>query len=149
VGLERGSLSLVSTTEEILERKSRGSGLENGHYGCRDPSRSPRRTLYPQKLVLALPTSGDRSIGIVRPGTQATEFIIANQIVTQFPIRREKGGLWCNREHKPIGVYSDVFQHSLQCQGNIRLTLSLTEVQIVATRIAQHSSHKALRENIS
>jgi hypothetical protein len=29
VGLERGPLSLVSTTEEQLERKSSGSGLEN------------------------------------------------------------------------------------------------------------------------
>jgi hypothetical protein len=28
VGLERGPLSLVSTTEELLERKSSGSGLE-------------------------------------------------------------------------------------------------------------------------
>jgi hypothetical protein len=35
VGLERGPLSLVSTTEELLERKSSGSGLENGEYGCR------------------------------------------------------------------------------------------------------------------
>jgi hypothetical protein len=29
VGLERGPLSLVSTTEELLERKSSGSGLES------------------------------------------------------------------------------------------------------------------------
>jgi hypothetical protein len=29
VGLERGPLSLVSTTEELLRRKSSGSGLEN------------------------------------------------------------------------------------------------------------------------
>jgi hypothetical protein len=29
VGLERGPLSLVSTTEELLEIKSIGSGLEN------------------------------------------------------------------------------------------------------------------------
>jgi hypothetical protein len=29
VGLERGPLSLVNTTEELLERKSSGSGLEN------------------------------------------------------------------------------------------------------------------------
>jgi hypothetical protein len=29
VGLERGPLSLVSTTEELLDRKSSGSGLEN------------------------------------------------------------------------------------------------------------------------
>jgi hypothetical protein len=28
VGLERGPLSLVSTLEELLERKSSGSGLE-------------------------------------------------------------------------------------------------------------------------
>jgi hypothetical protein len=36
VGLERGPLSLVTTTEELLERKSRGSGLENSEYGRRD-----------------------------------------------------------------------------------------------------------------
>jgi hypothetical protein len=29
VGLDRGSLSLVSTNEELRERKSSGSGLEN------------------------------------------------------------------------------------------------------------------------
>jgi hypothetical protein len=29
VGLEQGPLSLMSTTEELLERKSSGSGLEN------------------------------------------------------------------------------------------------------------------------
>jgi hypothetical protein len=28
-GLERGPLSLVITTEELLERRSSGSGLEN------------------------------------------------------------------------------------------------------------------------
>jgi hypothetical protein len=29
VGLERGALNLVNTTEELLERKSSSSGLEN------------------------------------------------------------------------------------------------------------------------
>jgi hypothetical protein len=29
VGLKRGPLSLVTTTEELLGRKSSGSGLEN------------------------------------------------------------------------------------------------------------------------
>jgi hypothetical protein len=33
VGLERGPLSLVSTTEQLLERKGSGSGLENGRRG--------------------------------------------------------------------------------------------------------------------
>jgi hypothetical protein len=35
LGLERGPLSLVSTTEELLERKSSGSCLENRDYGRR------------------------------------------------------------------------------------------------------------------
>jgi hypothetical protein len=39
VGLERGPLSFVSTIEELLERKSSGSGLENREYGRRTPSR--------------------------------------------------------------------------------------------------------------
>jgi hypothetical protein len=39
VGLEQGPLNLVSTTEELLGRKSSGSGLESREYGCRDPSR--------------------------------------------------------------------------------------------------------------
>jgi hypothetical protein len=39
VGLERGPFSLVSTTEELLDRKVAGSCLENREYGRRDPSR--------------------------------------------------------------------------------------------------------------
>jgi hypothetical protein len=40
VGLERGPLSLVSTTEELLDKKkSSGSCLENREYGRGDPSR--------------------------------------------------------------------------------------------------------------
>jgi hypothetical protein len=39
VGLEWGPLSLVSITEELLGRKSSGSGLENRKYSRRDQSR--------------------------------------------------------------------------------------------------------------
>jgi hypothetical protein len=39
MGLERGPLSLVGTIEELLERKSSGSGLESREYDRRDPSR--------------------------------------------------------------------------------------------------------------
>jgi hypothetical protein len=56
VGLERGPLSLVSTNEELLERKNSGSGLESREYGRRGPSRWPRGTVYPQKLALTSPT---------------------------------------------------------------------------------------------
>jgi hypothetical protein len=48
VRLERGSLSLASTTEELLWRESSGSGLEIREYGLRDPSRWPRGTLHLQ-----------------------------------------------------------------------------------------------------
>jgi hypothetical protein len=78
VGLERGPLSLVSTIEELLERKSSGSGLQNREYGRRDVSRLPRCSLYPQKLALTKPTSGGRSVGIVRLRTQATELVFFN-----------------------------------------------------------------------
>jgi hypothetical protein len=36
MGLERGPLSLVSTIEELLGRKTSGSGLENREYGRSD-----------------------------------------------------------------------------------------------------------------
>jgi hypothetical protein len=39
VDVERVPLSLVTTVEELLERKSSGSGLEIREYGRRDPSR--------------------------------------------------------------------------------------------------------------
>jgi hypothetical protein len=74
VGLERGPLSLVSTIEELLGRKSSGSDLENLDYGSRDSLRWPRGIIYPQKLALTSLTSGGRSAGIVRSLTHDTEF---------------------------------------------------------------------------
>jgi hypothetical protein len=47
-----------------------GSGLENRKHSRRDPSRWPRGTLYPQKLVPTSPTTGGRSVGVVRSRTQ-------------------------------------------------------------------------------
>jgi hypothetical protein len=74
VGLERGPLSLVSTTEELLARKSSGSGVENRDYGRRESPRWPRGTLYPQTLALTTQTNGGRSVGTISSRTQATEF---------------------------------------------------------------------------
>jgi hypothetical protein len=72
VGLERGSLSVVSKIEELLGRNSSGSGLENREYGRGDPLRWPSDTLYPQKLAPTSPTSCGRSVGIVRLRTKPT-----------------------------------------------------------------------------
>jgi hypothetical protein len=69
---ERGPLSLVRTIEELLEWKSSGSGLENRGNSLR----WPRNILYSQRLALTSPTSGGRSVGIVRLRTTATEFSI-------------------------------------------------------------------------
>jgi hypothetical protein len=82
VGLERGPLSLVSTIEELLERKSSGSGQENRDYGRRDPSRWPLGTIYTQKLALTSLTSCGVSVGIVRSRTPVMEFVL----------------FWCNRK---------------------------------------------------
>jgi hypothetical protein len=57
----------VSITEELLEWKSSGSGFSKTEITDRvDPLRSPRDTLYPQKLA-----SGGRSVGIVRLRTKS------------------------------------------------------------------------------
>jgi hypothetical protein len=87
-GLERGPLSLVSTIEELLERKSSGSGIENREYGRRDSSRWPRGTLDPRKLALISLSSGSRSVGIVSSRTRATEFnfLVDSYILLNFPI---------------------------------------------------------------
>jgi hypothetical protein len=76
VGLERGPLSLVSTIEDLLGRKSRGPCLESQDYGRRDPQRWPRGTLCPQKLQLTSPTSRGHSVGILRSQTKATELLL-------------------------------------------------------------------------
>jgi hypothetical protein len=66
----------VSAIKELLGRNNSGSGLESQEYGRRDPLRLTRYTTYPQKLILTSPTSGGRSVGIVRSRTKATEFNI-------------------------------------------------------------------------
>jgi hypothetical protein len=74
VGLERGRLSLMSTTEELLGRNSSGFGLENREYGRGDTLHWPGDTFYPQKLALTSPTSGDRSVCKVRLRNEAIKF---------------------------------------------------------------------------
>jgi hypothetical protein len=74
VGLERGSLSFVSTTEELFERKSSGSDLQIQDYGRRGTAAlTTWHHPYPKKFSLTAP-SGGHSVCIVRLRTQATEF---------------------------------------------------------------------------
>jgi hypothetical protein len=74
VGLEQGPLSLMSITEELLEKKSNGSGSRKPRLMAGDLFRCPRDTLYPQKLALISPTSGGPSVGIVCLRAETIEF---------------------------------------------------------------------------
>jgi hypothetical protein len=86
VGLERGPLSLVRITDELPEWRSSGSG-----------SRKPRLTAVGircavhatpsilKKLSLTSPTSGGRSVSIVRLWTEATELV--------FKLKAQRGDL--------------------------------------------------------
>jgi hypothetical protein len=84
VGLEWGPLSLVSTTEELLERKSSGYSLETEITATGIRRADHVTPLYPQKLSLTSPTSGGHSVGVGRLQTKATElllFIILSALV--------------------------------------------------------------------
>jgi hypothetical protein len=72
VGLKRGPLSLVITTEELLGRNNSGSSLESRAYDYGYLLRWPRDTLYPQKWALTSAISGGRSVGMVRSRTKAS-----------------------------------------------------------------------------
>jgi hypothetical protein len=58
VSLEPGALSLVSTIEELRERKSSGSGLEIRKYGLWIRQADHVAPSNPQNLALTSPTSG-------------------------------------------------------------------------------------------
>jgi hypothetical protein len=74
MGLERGPLCLVSTTEELLDRKVAASvyKTENTAVGIRHAD----HVVFPQKLAITSPTIGGRSVGIVRLRTQTMEFLL-------------------------------------------------------------------------
>jgi hypothetical protein len=80
VCLERGPLSLVlleSCLKVLLERKSRGSGLEKRDYGRRGSAAlTTRHPSVHKKLALTSPTSGGRSVGAVRSRTKAAELLL-------------------------------------------------------------------------
>jgi hypothetical protein len=65
VDLERGPLSLVSTTEEVFEGQSSGSSLETGITTEGIRRADSATPLHPQNLALTSLTSGGRSVGII------------------------------------------------------------------------------------
>jgi hypothetical protein len=74
MGLERGPLNLVSTTEELLDRKVAAPVYETENTAVGIRNADHMAPLYPPKLAITSPTSGCRSVGIVRSRTQTMEF---------------------------------------------------------------------------
>jgi hypothetical protein len=120
VGLEPGPLNLVSTIEKLLGRKYSGLSLEIREYGRRDPSRSPRGTLYPQKLALTSRTSGLRSVGIVHSGTHATE-CINRMVVIYISVLHNYiyYALWYSED--PLNIISNITSFHTQVRGKCQI----------------------------
>jgi hypothetical protein len=74
VGLERGPLSLVSATEELLDGKVAAPvyKIENTAIGIRHADHVAHSIR--KKLAITSPTSGGRSVGVVCSRTQTMEF---------------------------------------------------------------------------
>jgi hypothetical protein len=75
MSLERGPPSLVKIIEELLERTVAAPIYKIEINDRGDLLRWPRDTLYPLKLELTSPTSGGRSVDIVRWRTKSRSYI--------------------------------------------------------------------------
>jgi hypothetical protein len=77
VDLERGPLSFVRIIEELLERTVAVPIYKTEINGRGNSLRWPLHIFYPLKLALTSPTSGGRSVGIVRWRTKSPEVILS------------------------------------------------------------------------
>jgi hypothetical protein len=90
IGSGTGSTQPCDYNWEATRMKSSGSGLEMREYRHRYPSLWPRSIIYPHKLALTSPTTGGRSVDIVRSRTQVTMFVffIGNNVFYESGIRQ-------------------------------------------------------------
>jgi hypothetical protein len=87
VGLERGPLSLVSTTEQLLDRKVTAPvyKTENTAVGIRHTDHVAPSIR--KKLAITSLTSVSRSVGIVRSWTQTMEFSLVRNTTSTTHIK--------------------------------------------------------------
>jgi hypothetical protein len=81
VGLKRSLLSLVSTIEELLGRKSSCSGPENWYYCRRGLIALTTRHPLSAKVGTSFVDSCGRSVGVVRLRTNVTELLLLLLVV--------------------------------------------------------------------
>jgi hypothetical protein len=74
VGLERGPLSLVSTTEELLDRKVAAPVYKTENTAVGISHADHVAPSIRKKSAITSPTSSGRSVDIVRSRTEAMEF---------------------------------------------------------------------------
>jgi hypothetical protein len=75
MGLERGPISLVSTTEELLDRKVAAPVYKTENMTVGISHADHVAPSISKKLAITSPKNGGRSVGIVRSQTQAMEFV--------------------------------------------------------------------------
>jgi hypothetical protein len=66
----------VSANEELLGRKGSGSSLKTENTAMEIHCSNNANTLSPERVALTSPTSGSRSVGIVRSRTNAMGFVV-------------------------------------------------------------------------
>jgi hypothetical protein len=133
VGLERSPLSLVRIIEELLGRKAAAPVQKTEINGHGDPLRWPRDTLYPLKLALNSPTSGGRSVGIVRWRTNTWDFsfsfVYSNCYVLTHQARRQKVLTLNGSKHNVLGVKRTTFLIPF-CSMKLRQKLRLCNLPL-------------------
>jgi hypothetical protein len=103
VGLQRGTLSLVSTTEELRGRKNSGPGLEKREYGHRE--RWQRDTPLSEKVGTNF-VYKRRSLCIFRSQTQATE---SNRLTQHFPSLSLPLHVSVSSDHRQVFVVAFIY----------------------------------------
>jgi hypothetical protein len=122
VGLERGPLSLVSTTEELLGRKVAAPvyKTDNTAVGIRHADHVA--SYFRKKLAITSPTSGGRSVGIVRSWTQTMEFSFRDSINPIFLLESSyrfcAARLSSESPHSSFHLYNLLEPHSIPYKTN-------------------------------
>jgi hypothetical protein len=94
VSLERVLLSLMSTIEELLERKSSGSGLEIREYGRMDPSRERQTEISGSSRQKNRRSNRDRYFSLQfhleKFETRSSSVVINTRDLTERDVRRPR-----------------------------------------------------------
>jgi hypothetical protein len=104
-----------------------------------DPLCWPRDTLYPQKLALTSPTSGGRSVGIVRLRTKGQGVLLLLLIISST--------VW-NLHTRQDVRFDNTDLHTISQKASFGRVPSQNESSIAVLRLCRFISHNSLRSPI-